>query len=296
MIINGATLKAISKGFSKIFNKAFGQKESTYRRISTVIENVKTLSVSYAWLGDTPKMREWIGDKVLKDLKAFKYEITKKDFEVTIEVDRDDIKYDNLGVVKPRIEQMAQEADDHYDETLYEMIEANGVCYDGQPFFATTHDVGGTTFSNLSTGDASALSQTSFLQARAEMRGLVGETGKSLKIRPNLLIVPPELEATAIKILNADKIDNGESNITKGMAEYMVVDDLTDANAWYLIDDTKALKPFIVQINEKPKFIAMDSDTDENAFMRKKYRFSVEAEDNCGFGLWQLAHKSTGVE
>jgi len=295
MIINGATLKAISKGFSKIFNDAIGKKEGTYRRISTVIENVKTLSVSYAWLGDTPKMREWIGDKVLKDLKAFKYEIAKKDFEATIEVDRDDIKYDNLGVVKPRIEGMAQDADQHYDETLYEMIEANGTCYDGQPFFSATHDVGGVNFSNIRTGVDSALSQASFLAARADMRGLVSESGKSLKIRPNLLIVPPELEAMAIKILEADRLDNGSSNITQGMAEYIVVDDLTDADAWYLIDETKALKPFIVQINEKPKFVPMDSDTDENAFMRKKYRYSVEAEDNCGFGLWQLAYKNTGV-
>jgi len=295
MIMNEETLKAISQGFKTIFNNAIGKREGTYRRISTVIENVKTLTVSYAWLGDTPKMREWIGDKVLKDLKAFKYEITKKDFEATIEVDRDDIKYDNIGVVKPRIEGMAQEADQHYDETLYEMIEANGICYDGQAFFSNTHDIGGTNFSNLSTGVSSALSQASFLAQRQEMRGLVSESGKSLKIKPNLLVIPPELEAMAIKILVADRVDSGDTNITKGMAEYLVVDDLTNPTSWYLLDDSKYLKPFIVQINEKPKFVAMDSDTDDNAFMRKKYRFSVEAEDNCGFGLWQLAHKSTGV-
>lgn len=291
MIINRETLTSISKGFKKIFGSVFAKSEGTYRSVATVVENVKTLTVNYAWLGDTPKMREWIGDKVLKDLKAFKYEITKKDWEATIEVDRDDIEYDNLGIVKPRIEAMAHEAGSHYDETLYEMIEGNGNCYDGQPFFSSTHPVGEVTFSNIGN---KKLSQESFLAARVEMRGLVSESGKSLKINPKLLIVPPELESEAIKILRAKVGANGESNITEGMADFLVVDDLTDPNAWYLIDDTRPLKPFIVQINKKPKLVSMDSETDENAFMRKKYRYSAEAEDNCGFGLWQLAYKSTG--
>lgn len=292
MIINANILKAMSKSFSKLFNDAFKGAESHYRKVAFVVENVKSLTVSYAWLGDTPKMREWIGDKVLKDLKAHEYSIQKKDWEATIEVDRDDIKYDNLGIVKPRIQQMGHEGGSHYDEILWEMVEDNGDCYDGKPMFATDHDIGGIAFSNL--GDK-ALSQASFLSARESMYGLVSDSGRSLKIKPTLLVVPPELEGEAIKILKSDTIGSGESNITKGMAEYIVVDDLTDATAWYLLDVSKPLKPFIVQINEKPKLVSMDSPTDENAFMRKKYRYSAESEDNVGFGLWQLAYKSTGV-
>lgn len=292
MIINKAVLTAMSKSFSKLFNNAFRKVETSYRTISTVIENVKSITVSYAWLGATPKMREWVGDRVLKDLTAFGYSISKKDWESTIEVDRDDIEYDQLGTVKPRIEMMAYESETHYDEMLYAMIEDNGVCYDGKPFFDATHNIGGVDFSNL--GDK-VLNQANFLIARTQMRGLVNEEGKSLKIKPNLLIVPPELEGMAIKILKADKIDGGDTNITKDMAEYIVVDDLTDATAWYLTDVSKPIKPFIIQKNKAPKFVAMDSDTDENAFMRKKYRYGVDSQDNAGFGLWQLAYKSTGT-
>lgn len=292
MIINKAVLTAMSKGFSKLFNDAFGKVETSYRTIATVIENVKSMTVSYAWLGDTPKMREWLGDRVLKDLKAFGYTITKKDWESTIEVARDDIEYDQLGIVKPRIEQMAHDSETHYDEILYDMIEANGDCYDGKPFFDATHDIGGSAFSNLGT---KALTQASFLGARKEMRGLVSDTGKSLKIKPRLLIVPPELEEMAIIILKADRVNGGDTNTTKDMAEYLVVDDLTDATAWYLLDVSKPIKPFIVQKNKAPKFTAMDSENDENAFMRKKYRYGVDSQDNVGFGLWQLAYKSTGT-
>lgn len=292
MIVNQATLTAISKSFSKIFNDAKGKVETNFRKVATVIENVKSITVEYAWLGDTPKMREWIGDRVLKDLKAFGYSITKKDYEATIEVSRDAIEYDQLGVVKPRIEQLAHEGDQHYDETLWELVEANTTCYDGKNFFATDHDIGGVAFSNL--GDKK-LTQASFLAGRESMRGLVGETGKSLKIKPNLLVIPPELEATAIEILKSSTINGGDSNITKDMAEYLVVDDLTDPNAWYLLDVTKPIKPLVLQINKPVKFTAMDSVKDEAVFMRKSFRYGTDSQDNVGYGLWQLAYKSTGT-
>lgn len=292
MIVNQETLTAINKSFSKIFNDALGKSETHYKKIATVIENVKSITVEYAWLGDTPKMREWIGDRVLNNLKAFGYSITKKDYEATIEVNRDAIEYDQLGIVKPRIEQLAHEGDQHYDETLFELLEANGNCYDGKPFFDTKHKIGEFEFSNLG---EKKLTQESFLAAREEMRGLVSDTGKSLKIKPNLLIVPPELESIAIQILKASTINGGDSNITKGMAEYLVVDDLTDATAWYLMDTSKPIKPLVLQINKPIKFTAMDSLSDESVFMRKSFRYGTDSQDNVGYGLWQLAYKSTGT-
>ena len=291
MIINSETLKAMSKSFKKIFDGALGKVDTSYKKISTVVENVGSMTVSYAWLGDIPKMREWVGDRVLKDLQAFGYSITKKDWEVTIEVSRDEIEYDQLGLVKPRIEQMGHSAETHYDEMLYAMVEANDVCYDGKSFFATDHIVGGVAFSNL--GDK-ALSKAAALEYRAEMRALKSENGKSLKIKPTLLLVPPELEITAKQICENDKI-NGAENEAKGLFTYMVADDLTDPKAWYLLDVDKPIKPFIVQKNKPIKFTAMDSDTDENAFMRKSYRYGVDSQDNAGYGLWQCAYKSTGV-
>lgn len=41
-------------------------------------------------------MREWIGDKVVKSLAAFNYTIRNKDWEATVEVDRNDIEDDQI--------------------------------------------------------------------------------------------------------------------------------------------------------------------------------------------------------
>ncbi len=41
----------------------------------------------YDWLSDFPMMSEWIGDKVIKQLSAFRYSIKNKAFEATIGVE-----------------------------------------------------------------------------------------------------------------------------------------------------------------------------------------------------------------
>lgn len=61
---------------------------------------------------------------------------------------------------------------------------------------------------------------------------------------------------------------------------------------WYLIDDTRAIKPMILQMRREYQFVAMDKVDDENVFSKKEFRYGVDARLNVGFGLWQLAYGS----
>lgn len=289
-IINGENLKAISKAFKKEFQDSYSKVEINYPKVATEVKS-NTISTDYTWLGDFPKMIEWIGDRAVKDLKAHSYNITKKRFELTIGMDRDYIIYDNLGLMKPRIQQMAWDAKTHYDEIVFPLLETNGKCYDKKRFFATNHKVGTIDISNL--GNL-PLNKANFLKTRASMMSLKGENGKKLGIKPNLIIVPPLLEETALELFQTDKI-NGSSNITKGMVEILVIADLTDDKAWYLLDTTRPLKPLVLQINKPIDFTAMDKADDEAVFTRAEFRYGLDSEDNAGYGLWQLAYKQTGT-
>ncbi len=61
---------------------------------------------------------------------------------------------------------------------------------------------------------------------------------------------------------------------------------------WYLIDDTRALKPMIFQKRRDYTPAWMTEPTDEAVFSRKEFRYGVDARVNVGFGLWQLAYMS----
>jgi len=62
--------------------------------------------------------------------------------------------------------------------------------------------------------------------------------------------------------------------------------------AWYLIDDSRPIKPLIFQKRKDYDFVAMQSAEDEGVFLRKEYRFGVDARVNVGFGLPHLAYAS----
>jgi phage major head subunit gpT-like protein len=157
MIINQASLQAIYKGFRTIFNEAFKGVEPMYTRVAMVVPS-SVREETYAWLGAFPKMREWVGERHVKNLEMHSYSVKNKDWEATIEVDRNDIEDDSIGVYRPIIAELGRSASVHGDELVFELL-ADGfstLCYDGQYFFYTDHPVGSGTVSNHGGGAGTA--------------------------------------------------------------------------------------------------------------------------------------------
>ena len=153
MIVNQAALAGIYKSFNTVFNEAFDQAPSQWPLVAMEVPS-QGRSVDYKWLGDFPTMREWLGDRVIKDLSGFHYELLNKDYEATIEVDRNDIEDDQIGVYSPMIRQMGMSAKSHPDILVWALLTAGWTtkCFDSKYFFAADHPVGTTTGSNAGGG------------------------------------------------------------------------------------------------------------------------------------------------
>ena len=232
MIVNQQSLRGIYVGFNTLFNKAFEEVAPIYTEVATITPST-TDSETYAWLGDIPGMREWIGDREIQNLTA-SYTIKNKDFELTVGVDRNAIEDDKIGLYNPSVQMLGQSAAAHPDELIFALL-AGGFsekCYDGQPFFSDAHKVGKKTISNKTTAK---LSMESYIAARASMMSLTNSKGRALNLVPNLLVVPPALEAAARDILVADYI-SGTKNTMQGTAKPLVVPQLAGHDsAWYLL-------------------------------------------------------------
>lgn len=66
----------------------------------------------------------------------------------------------------------------------------------------------------------------------------------------------------------------------------------TDGGAgapWFLIDDTRALKPIILQKRKDFEFVAKDKLDDDNVFNNKEFVYGADARFNGGYGFWQFA-------
>ncbi len=218
MIIDAQALANIYVGLNTAFNAAFEATEVWHPLVAMTVP-AKTKIMDYKFMLEFPMVREWVGDRVVHSLMGSSYQITTKDWEATIEVDRNDIRDDQIGLYAPVVAALGEEARAHPDRLIADLL-LNGwtePCFDGRPFFAEDHPVGGRVASNSGGGD-----------------------------------------------------------------------DLP----WFLLDVRRAIKPFIYQLRQPVQLSRMDRPDDEHVFMRRTYRYGVEARYTCAYGLWQLAYGS----
>lgn len=310
MDITPQTLDAIFYSFGLQFQTAYQAQDTWFERLCTPVPSTGREN-RYGWLDKLPAMREWVGERQIQNAIAQGYSIVNKDWELTVEVERNDIEDDQLGVYAPIVAQMGSQAKLWPDYLTADAMQAGKttICFDGQAFFNASHprnttDSGAGTYSNLLT--STALTPTNYAAARSTMMSYVGRDGKTLNVKPNLLIVPPQLEQVGLQILHADFIAPAaalggnaanvvQTNPLKGSANLLVVPQLTnEPAAWYLADTTKPIKALVFQKRKDPQLIPQVNPNDPEVFRRKKYVYGVDSRGNVGFSLPFLMLRGEG--
>jgi phage major head subunit gpT-like protein len=218
MIVDASALANIYVGLTTAFNAAFQEQEVWYPQVAMTVP-AGTKILDYKFMLDFPMVQEWVGDRVIKSLEGKSYQIATKDWGATIELDRNDLRDDQIGLYAPIVAALGEEAKSHPDKLIADLMK-NGwtlPCFDGRPFFSADHPV----------GDGSAANSG-------------GGSGAS----------------------------------------------------WCLLDVRRSIKPFIYQLRQPVQLSRMDRAEDEHVFMRRKYRYGVDARYTCAYGLWHLAYGS----
>ena len=310
MQINNATLNGLRTTFSLQFQTAYkAANDVWWNKVATKVPS-STATNTYGWMANRINLREWTGARVAQNLSAHAATYTNKPYEGTVEVDRDDIEDDNLGVYSAiTMPEFGIAVAKHPDELIRAMLASNPTMWDGKALFADDHPTYDVTEA-VTTYDnnlALALTADNFETARITRRRYIGENGKVLGVKSNLLIVPPSLERKAKEIVIAAQtikpvynVAETEivaagmlDNVSVGSADILVIDELEDdPTAWYLADTTRPLKPFLFQMRREAQFVAKDSPTDDNVFTKKKFVYGVEGRWTVGATLPWLITKS----
>lgn len=305
MLVNKQTIQNVFISLKTTFENAFDAAPSNWDKIAMKVPSGAGQN-DYAWLSRFPRMRKWVGDKVVKALAAFKYSVVNDDFEATVEVNRNDIEDDQLGIYAPQAQMAGYSAKQLPDELIFALVN-NGFtspCYDGQYFFDIDHPVGdgnGNVISVSNKGTAKlsnaslAAAKGSYGAARTALMSMKDDEGRPLGVMPDTLLVPPALEADALLLTNADKLNDNSPNPYKGSAKVVVDARLTSPTAWFLLDTSKPVRPFIYQERKAPIFVQQTDMNADDVFMRKMFKFGAEARAAAGYGFWQTAYGSDGT-
>ena len=118
MLINSTNLDLVFRGFSARYRDAYTNAPVHGDRIAMTMPS-EGREETYSWLGAFPTLREWIGARVVQNLSASQFTVVNKKFESTVEVARDHISDDRLGVFGPVFAEMGLMAAQHRDELIF---------------------------------------------------------------------------------------------------------------------------------------------------------------------------------
>lgn len=189
-VVTNALLQALLTGFKAEFQRVFKDTPSDYAQLATLVPS-NTGSNTYGWLGQFPKLQEWIGDRVLRAIKEHGYSIDNKLYESTVDVPRTAIEDDTLGIFKPLMGEMGRAAKVFPDELCFPLLAEgmNKPCFDGQNFFDTEHPV----YANVD--GTGTVKQTSNYEAGTDPAWYLLDTSRALKPIIFQERTKPELEA-----------------------------------------------------------------------------------------------------
>lgn len=301
--LDASKIEAAYVGFHKTFHDRLQKVTGVYLIIATVVQTTELVD-RQVWLSNNPKMRRWIGDKVLNKLRAESHPIVTGPYEASLEVSKHDILNDKLGMYGPRISSMAEAYGWALDELSVAMLAAGvagtalGTTYDGQNLIDTDHtalSVGGTAQSNKVTGVFDA---TVFETAVRRFYEIVDENGIPVNVSGKRLklIHGPALAVKVSTVLNQATLASGETNRNAGQADAIMTPWLTartvnvngvtvtiTGTEWFLTFDGSTA--IIIHIKREPEFLSVEDG--EFAFRTGKYLYGIEAEFGAAYGLWQ---------
>ncbi len=247
----------------------------------------------YAWLGDVPLVKEWIGDKTIGALRDYDYEIKNKDFYSGFSIDRNELEDEQISAINPRVQSLAAAVARWPWQLVVDLIinGTTGLAYDGTAFFANRAAPN----DNLITGSGSTVAnlRADLTEARAAMMRFTSDADRAMGIMMDTVVVPPELEVPMLEAIRGQSIiavdGQGQAfNPHNGFIRNVITfPELSDTNDWYGFATGFPIRPFIFQQRSAIRPVLDDTQEARN----RKLDYSVEMRGNAGYGFYQMGIK-----
>ena len=322
MDINQANLDILFRNAQIQFQSVLDQTPTWYQNVSTQFTS-KTALETYAWMDRIPRVREWLGSRVVNSVVTQQRTVTNRLFEDTVALDRINVEDDQFGVFNYTTQMLAGECAKWPDSLVAQWFRdaassttaqgAPNLGYDGLPFFSASHPIQAGADGNNNTVQSNLylskpLTWDNYVTVYQGMTSLLGADGLPLMVQPNLLVVPPALYSIAKLIVEADLVPSttatttgtaGQApmtNVMKGSAQVLVVPQLADKpNNWWLLDTTKVVRPILWQLRKAPIFVPRTSPTDPAVFDKHEFLYGAEMRGAVSDTLWFLAAAATSA-
>ena len=265
MNLNSETMRNLFYAFNAYLQRGLDGGWKDYTRYCGFVKSTARIE-KYPQTILAGAMREWVGERVINEVKGKVLEVVNKDYEHTEGVSRNDIEDDTIGFYESLFYEMGLNAANLWAELSTEALTGNGKWADEKAFFQADRKIGKAAINNIVTG---ALAAETYEAAASQMMMFTKADGKTpLGLVPDLLVVGPALKNTAKRILKMEMVvENGVavSNPNKDEADILVNPYLTGENSkkWFLMCTKRGIKPVVVQKRKEGTLQRWDKESDE---------------------------------
>lgn len=315
MELSQSNVDLIFQGFQVRYQGAYTRAPVFYDKFSDPMPS-SARDERYAWIDRLPQLQEWLASRVIQNASMRSYVLANRDWELTLELDRNVIQDDQYGVFNPVVDMMAQSAKLWPDQRLVDQLQnghTNGAlyqCHDGQPFYSANHpiqiDNAASAVQQNYWSSGTALNAANLNTVLYTMKGFQGADLMPLGVQPDTLHVPGQLEITGRQILNTTFIAPSaalgmnagsvvQSNPLLGMADLLVQPNLNNQSSVWYVHQLKGgvVRPYIFQTRQAPVWVYKNRPDDDAVFLRKKFLFGVDVRGAAGISLYFYSAKAS---
>lgn len=220
---------------------------------------------------------------------SYVHKTYKKGFKVTKEMYEDD-QYGIIAKMPKALALTTNRTIETIAGNIFDNAFTSGTGGDGKYLCATDHPRtdGGTAQDNSHTY---GLNETYLESALLALRGTLDDKGQVIMVRPDTLLVAPELEKEAnvlMKSTGRTSTNYNEINPYAGRLNVQVWDYLDQTQAWFVLDSGLNQLNFFWRV--KPEFSQDEAFDTDTALYKTRCRFSI------GFSDWRGVWGSTGTQ
>lgn len=293
MLTSGNFQKLLEPKFRKVFFDTYDELPEQFSEVYNVTGSKKAKETDYHVAGTGLWDEKAPGGPITEEEIDTGSEVSyiHKSYAKMITIERELVDDEMYGIMDKLPKKLARGGRATVEKTAAAVLNTgfSAVGYDTVALFSASHHLikGGTCSNTLG---AVALSDANLKTGLGTMRATQTEEGLKMQANAKRLIIPADLEFTALTLLQSAGqagTPNNDANVLKGRLKPVVLDYLTDTNAWFLQDPVLSELNFFWRV--KPEFKGTENFDNMVAKYRGYLRFS------CGYSDWRGLVGSSGA-
>lgn len=301
--------------------------DSVYKEITTELPCSSAI-LQLGWTGLMPKMRGWFGPRQPHEPAPQTYSIEMIPYENTYACDRFILDDDQFGILYRTLPDMARQAKRQPDYEVRDLIEDAGLYagtarqsgFDGLSHWNSAHPINlynasAGTYTNTTVGGQSIggvtvggpIGPTAIMSIYEYMTTIKGEDGERLGVKPNRLMHGPTLKAEVELCIKSTffsppswgawapitgQVGSADNPLKRFGLDPLQNDFLNNATQYYMLDTTKAFKPFLWVNREATRVANRTSETDPVVFDSHTFTWGQWNRKSAAWDYAFLSHRS----